>query len=136
MVLDETMQEVSFMKYLGGFSVNRNSRQVMESLNYASELLNDPGNLVLIFPQGKLYSNFVDEVKFEKGLFKIASLAKGSFQYVFAAAFIEHFEHKKPSVYIGLETYGQHELESAEKLEAAYQQHYRLTKQQQTHIIV
>jgi hypothetical protein len=58
MVIEETVQKVSFFKYMGAFSVNKNSREMLASLNYAAELLNDPQNLVLIFPQGKLYSNF------------------------------------------------------------------------------
>ncbi len=135
MVLEETMREVTFFKYLGGFSVTKNSRQVVESLQYAAGLLNDPDNLVVIFPQGKLYSNFVDSVNFEKGLFKIIEMATADFQYLFAAAFTENFDKKKPSVNIGFKVMQQDEV-LVNNLQTAYQQHYDQTRQRQTRIIV
>jgi hypothetical protein len=67
-------------------------------------LLNDPENLVLIFPQGKLFSNFIDEVSFEKGLVKILQGVTGKFQTVYAATFIEGLQYKKPSVNVYLAT--------------------------------
>src|SRR4051812_2721134 len=49
MVIEETMQRVFFFKYMGAFSINKNSREMLDSLHYAAELLNNPENLVLIF---------------------------------------------------------------------------------------
>jgi hypothetical protein len=135
MVLDETIQKAGFMKYFGAFPIKKNSKQVIASLNYAAQLLDDPDNMVVIFPQGKLYSNFVDEVKFEKGLSKIIT-SQANFQYVLAATFIENFEHKKPSVYIGLKTMDKNEIDGLIQLQTAYQQHYQSTKLQQTRITV
>src|SRR5438128_1975010 len=57
MVREDTTIQLKYLKYGGAFSVNKNSRDMLQSLDYAAELLNDPQNLVLIFPQGKLYSN-------------------------------------------------------------------------------
>lgn len=135
MVLEETMHQVKFFKYLGAFSVARNSKQVVESLQYAAELLNHPGNLVVIFPQGKLYSNFVESVTFEKGLFKITEMATTDFQYLFAAAFTENFDQKKSSVNIGFKVMQRHEV-LINNLHTAYQQHYHQTRQRQTQIVV
>jgi len=135
MVLEETMREVTFFRYLGGFSVTKNSRQVVESLQYAAELLSDPDNLVVIFPQGKLYSNFVESVTFEKGLLKITEMATADFQYLFAAAFTENFDHKKPSVNVGFKVMQQDEV-LVNNLQKAYQQHYDQVKQRQTQITV
>ena len=80
MVLEETMKKQIFLKYIGSFSVNRNSRQAVASINYAAELLQNPQNLVLIFPQGALHSNFVSDVKFEQGIIKIIQKASNQFQ--------------------------------------------------------
>jgi len=135
MVLEETMREVKFFKYLGGFSVTKNSREVVESLQYAADLLNDPDNLVVIFPQGKLYSNFVESVNFEKGLFKITEMATADFQYLFAAAFTENFDQKKPSVSIGFKVMQRDDV-SGDNLQNAYQQHYDQTRQRHTQLIV
>ncbi|WP_454804097.1 lysophospholipid acyltransferase family protein [Mucilaginibacter phyllosphaerae] len=134
MVIEETVQKVSFFKYMGAFSVSKNSRQMLASLDYAADLLCDPQNLVLIFPQGKLYSNFTGEVNFEKGLFKIMQKAAGKYQTVMAATFIEYLQYKKPtaSVYLKADDM-QVDLES---IQDAYQQHYQHAKQQQTKIVV
>lgn len=134
MVIEETVQKVSFFKYMGAFSVSKNSRQMLTSLDYAADLLCDPQNLVLIFPQGKLYSNFTGEVNFEKGLFKIMQKAAGKYQTVMAATFIEYLQYKKPtaSVYLKADDM-QVDLEG---IQDAYQQHYQHAKQQQAKIVV
>lgn len=135
MVLEETMHKVSFFKYLGGFSVAKNSREMIESLDYAAELLSDPENMVVIFPQGKLYSNFVDNVSFGKGATHIAAKAKSNFQYVLAATFVENFEYKKPTANIYLKVLGVDAL-APDELPEQYQIHYKTAKQQQTSIVV
>jgi hypothetical protein len=107
----------------------------MESLDYAVKLLNDPQNLVLIFPQGKLYSNFVNNINFEKGIMKVINQARGKFQLVFAASFIQYFKHKKQSVtvYIKNEDYAG---KSFDELKSAYQLYYDLAKLEQTEIVI
>ncbi len=132
MVLEDTMHRVSFFKYLGGFSIAKNSKQMLESLTYTAGLLNDANNMVVIFPQGKLYSNFVDEVKFEKGVFKIIELATAEYDYIFAATFIENFEHKKPTVYINFKNCSKNIAKTPQLIEEKYQEFYRESKQKQT----
>jgi 1-acyl-sn-glycerol-3-phosphate acyltransferase len=137
MVREETVQKVSFFKYMGAFSVNKNTREILTSLDYAAKLLNDPENLVLIFPQGKLFSNFIDEVSFEKGLVKILQGVTGKFQTVYAATFIEGLQYKKPSVNVYLATAEAGKgHENIADLQQAYQQHYDGAKAQQTKIAV
>ncbi|MGN6179999.1 MAG: 1-acyl-sn-glycerol-3-phosphate acyltransferase, partial [Mucilaginibacter sp.] len=75
MILEESMHKYWPFKYAGAFSVKKGSRNVVESLNYAASLLDDPQNLVLIYPQGKLYSNFVTRVNFENGVMRIIEKA-------------------------------------------------------------
>jgi len=135
MVLEESMQKMSFLKYLGSFSVARNSRSVLESLDYAAELLCKADNLVVIFPQGKLYSNFVDDISFEKGASHIAAKTKANFQYVFAATFTENFEHKKPTAHIYLKAFSVNNIKPNE-IEQLYKQHYQTAKQQQNCIVI
>ncbi|MFA6249560.1 MAG: lysophospholipid acyltransferase family protein [Mucilaginibacter sp.] len=134
MVIEETVQKVSFFKYVGAFSVSKNSRDMLASLNYAVELLNDPENMVLIFPQGKLYSNFTNEVNFEKGLSKIMPAATGEFQTVMAATFIENLQYKKPTANVYLKAIN--EMNNMEEAQKLYQQHYDSAKQQQNKITV
>ena len=135
MVIADTMQKVSFFKYMGAFSVAKNSREILTSLDYAAELLNNPDNLVLIFPQGKLYSNFTDEVTFEKGLARIMQSAAGKYQTVLAATFIEGLQYKKPSVNVYL-AQADSSLTDINQIAQAYGQHYSRAKAQQTQIAI
>lgn len=137
MILEDTARQVSFFKYMGAFSVNKSSKDMMASLNYAATLLNDPQNMLLVFPQGKLYSNFTNEVIFQKGVMKIMSAAQHNFQLLFAATFIEHFKYKKPGVNVYLKTGGPDLVyHHIDELQAAYQEHYNSAKQQQTEIVL
>lgn len=134
MILEENAQKVSFLKYLGAFSVKKGSKDMVVSLNYAAALLNDPGNLVLIFPQGKIYSNFVDRVKFEKGAFKIMIKVKEKFSLVFAACFTENFQNKKPSLNIHLKLHKY--VTDMQNLEESYHDFYQHARAKQTAKII
>jgi hypothetical protein len=135
MVREDTTLHLKYVRYGGAFSINKKSREMLESLDYAAELLDDPQNLVLIFPQGKLYSNFVNEIVFEKGIMKVIQKADGKFQLLFSTTFIQYFKHKKQSVtvYLKQEEYAG---KSFEDIKNAYQKHYENTKLQQTEIVI
>ena len=135
MVQEGTTAPLHFLKYGGAFSVRKDSKGVIESLSYAAELLNAPHNLVLIFPQGKLYSNFVNDVHFEKGITRIMDQAKEKFQLVLAATFVQYLDRKKPTATVYLKTEPE-ELKSLEELQIAYQKHYDNAKLQQTEIVI
>ncbi|WP_114940197.1 lysophospholipid acyltransferase family protein [Mucilaginibacter endophyticus] len=133
MILEETARKERFLKYVGAFSVKKDSKSVLQSLDYAAALLADPANLVLMFPQGKLYANFVTNINFEKGVMRIIEKAAGNFQIIFASTFIQYFKHKKPTatVYLKSETEN-YAGKSIDKLQAAYQRHYEASKLLQT----
>jgi 1-acyl-sn-glycerol-3-phosphate acyltransferase len=126
MVLEDTMKKQWFFKYIGAFSVNKNNHHTIVSLNYAAQLLNDPQNIVLMFPQGKLSSNFINEVEFEKGVIKIMNDAKDNFQLIYAATFIENLQYKKPTANVYLTNNTNCTFESVKALNTSYQQHYNI----------
>ncbi len=135
MVLEESMHKYWPFKYGGIFSVRKGSRDAINSLNYAAELLTDPRNLVRIFPQGKLYSNFVTRVKFEKGVMRVIDKAESKFRLVFAAAFIQYFRSTKPTATVYLKNEDSDFAgKSILELQAAYQQFYDEKKLEQTEI--
>ena len=135
MILEETIIKHGFLKYVGSFSVSKTSRSMLETLKYAGNLLDDPENLLVIFPQGKLYSNFVDEVKFEKGLERIINYSSQNFDYVFAASFTEGFSEPKPAVFIYLKKQSAANFAGLTAVQSAYQKHYRQSKSVQIAIV-
>ena len=135
MILEETILEHAFLKYMGSFSVSKGSKSIIETLKYAGGLLNDPENLLLIFPQGKLFSNFVDDVVFEKGLSKIIAFGQQKFQTIFAASFTEYFSQPKPTTFIYLKNDETANFATLADVVSAYQKHYRQSKKVQSAIV-
>ena len=135
MVREDTTLHLKYVRYGGAFLINKKSRGMIESLDYAAKLLDNPQNLVLIFPQGKLYSNFVNEINFEKGIIKVIEKAEGKFQLLFATTFIQYFKQKKQSVTIYLKE-EEYTGKSLEDIKNAYQEHYENTKLMQTEIVI
>ena len=133
MILEETALKEAPLMYVGAFSVNRGSKDIVESLNFAAKLLDVPDNLVLIFPQGKLYSNMIEEVIFERGVMNIIKKAN-NFQLVFAATFIENFNNFKPVANVHLKPENSGDFKDIDTLQQAYRQHYMQARQQQLQI--
>ncbi|SEO33600.1 1-acyl-sn-glycerol-3-phosphate acyltransferase [Mucilaginibacter sp. OK283] len=131
MVEEKTVHMLHYLKFAGAFSINKKSRDIIESLDYAARLLDDPQNLVLIFPQGKLFSNYVEDVHFDKGVFRIMKKAYGKYQLVFASTFIQYFKHKKSTATVYLKS-DNNNYTSITALKEAYQQHYSSSKLLQT----
>jgi 1-acyl-sn-glycerol-3-phosphate acyltransferase len=125
MIMENTAKQIWFMKYLGAFSVLPHSRSVLRSLQFAGELLNKPTNLVLIFPQGKLHSSYINKLVFQKGLVKVIEASKKEFQFLFSASFTDYFAHKKPTLRIYLKTQQASNLATLAQIENAYNQHYQ-----------
>ena len=137
MVREDTTYKLHYLRYGGAFSINKNSRKMLESLDYAAKLLDDPQNLVLFFPQAKLYSNFVEDIHFEKGILKVIRQAEGKFQLIFASTFIQYYKHKKQSINVYLKNETENYAgKSIDELKDTYQQHYTASKKLQTEIVL
>jgi 1-acyl-sn-glycerol-3-phosphate acyltransferase len=102
MMQEDHLKKRMLLNLFGGFSINRSSREMIKSLQYAAGLLNDPENLVVVFPQGELISNHTTEIKVEKGIERLIKNIKGPCQIVYNCALIDYFESLKPSVYFHL----------------------------------
>lgn len=136
MVLEETAKKEGFLKYVGAFSIQKNAKSLIESLEFAGKLLDDPNNLVLIFPQGKLYSQHSKVVAFEKGVSRIINASKRNFSYVFATILIDYFDQRKPKLKVELQTWAQPEFASLQVIKNAYNKHYETALTQQAEITV
>lgn len=113
-----------FLKYLGAFAAEQKGKDVLETLIYAGKLLDDPENLVLVFPQGKSYSNYVRSVIFEKGVMQVINSSKKKFQIVFSATVIECFDKRKAALKTYLANWEAEEYMSLQLLKSEYNKHY------------
>ena len=122
MMQEDQLLRFRFFNYTGAFSVNRKSREVVESLHYAASLLEDPENMVLIYPQGKLQSLYSPQFIFEKGIERILQGREGEVQLLMSVNMIDYLAHRKPTLYIYLRDYGGSFRREA--LEEAYNRFY------------
>lgn len=135
MVNEATTYKLHYLQYGGAFSINQKSRDIVQSLEYAAKLLEEPNNLVLMFPQGKLFSNFVEDIRFEKGVLRVMQKAAGKFQLVFAATFIQFYKYRKQSINVFLKSEAaDYAVKNIGELKEAYQQHYNAAKKLQTEV--
>lgn len=100
MMLEEQLRKHWYFNYTGGYSVKKNSKSIMETLNYTSELLNVTSNMVFIFPQGKINSMHNHQIQFERGVDRIIKNCSREVQILFVANFIEYLSNSKPSLYM------------------------------------
>lgn len=102
MMQEDHLQNRKMLRYLGAYSMPKGSREMLASLNYTSELLNDSRNLVTLFPQGALRSNHMEKLGFEKGIGRVIEKTQNPCQVIYASILIDYFESIKPSAYIRL----------------------------------
>lgn len=102
MVLEDTIKRYWFFNKIGAFTINQNNpKDVIKSFNYASKLLNDKKNFVVIFPQGELQS-YSTNVKIKSGVLDLILRRNSNFHIMFLAMKIEFSSEKKPNVYFRL----------------------------------
>jgi 1-acyl-sn-glycerol-3-phosphate acyltransferase len=102
MMQEDHLRKRMLFNLFGGFSIEKGSRETIKSLWYAADLLNDPQNLVVVFPQGELISNHATEVTIERGIERLIKHIEGPCQIVYSCVLIDYFESLKPSAYIHL----------------------------------
>ncbi len=104
MMLEKELAKNKYFSKIGAFSIQKNTRNIIESIQYASQILRDPVNLLVFFPQGKLFSNHVSPIKFEKGIERVISNST-NLQIIFMVNLVDYYASKKPSLSINLKEY-------------------------------
>lgn len=99
MMLEEELRKNIFLKYAGGYSINKKSRTIVETIRYTQELLQNDLNMVLMFPQGRIESLYKDSIHFEKGIHSILEKAPQS-RILFIANFIDFCTNRKPTLFL------------------------------------
>jgi len=102
MSVKKQMEKNWWLKYSGSFSVDPGKRTVSESLDYAASLLNEPGNILIYYPQGNLESQYIRHIEFKDGIYEIVTRTKGNCQLIWSSNLLEYFESTKPSTYFNL----------------------------------
>ena len=131
MMQEDHIEKRKWLRYLGGFSIKKSSRESVKSLQYAAELLNNSPNSVVLFPQGALNSMHCEQIDLAKGYEYLIKNIKGDCQIIFAANVMDYFESFKPSLHISLLDCGTNHTIDFEKLPALINAHYTSAKKKQ-----
>ncbi|MBN2166155.1 MAG: lysophospholipid acyltransferase family protein [Marinilabiliaceae bacterium] len=105
MMLYEQLKKHWYFQYSGGYSIKKKSRNVVYSINYTIGLLSHKQNMVVMFPQGKIYSIYNPNINFEKGIERIVRNIESETQVLFVANLIDYFSDSKPNLYIYLKSH-------------------------------
>ncbi len=105
MMLEEQLRKNWFLNYAGGYSIPVSSKGKIESIHYTLELLKNPNNMVLIFPQGEIESMHKQHFSFKKGIAHILQRLTNEVQVIFLVNATDYHENVKPTVYSFLHEY-------------------------------
>lgn len=125
MSLKKQMEMNWWLRYLGSFSVEPGKLSVKESLAYAAEILSEPGNLLLFYPQGNLESCHIRTIQFQDGIAEIVPQIKGKCQLLWSSNIGEYFESLRPSVYFNMLDCGTSEDFDFERLQQQVNRHHK-----------
>lgn len=131
MMLKKQLQKNMFMRFFGGFSVSPGKASINESLDYAAQILNTPGNVLLMYPQGNLESLYIRKIIVKEGISEIITRVTGNCQLVWSSNFLEYFESFKPSVYFNMLNCGVTKDFEIERFTKQINQHHNLAMQNQ-----
>ena len=130
MMLEEQLRKHMFLNQCGVFSIKKNNRDFLDSLQYASGILSNPKNLVAIYPTGELLTQHQQIMQFQKGIDRIIAGETDHFEIVLAVFLVDYFGFARPEIRIYLENYsGDRTVEAIEK---AYHSFYQTCVTKQT----
>ncbi|MFN8670558.1 MAG: lysophospholipid acyltransferase family protein [Candidatus Sericytochromatia bacterium] len=134
MMLEKELEKRKVFSAIGAFSINPKSENTKESLDYTIQLLENANNLILLFPQGKIESNYLDEINFRKGIEYITNNSKQELQTIFSVNFIDYINKRKPTIYNYLKLLNLNNSNNLDFIQKEYNDYYQLVKQEQTKI--
>ncbi len=98
MMLEDQLKKYWFFKYLGAFSIDLEKKiSIKESIQYSQKLLNDVGNALVIYPQGKYEPYDKNPLEVKEGIKLIVNNNPTTLIYPLAFK-IEFSEEQKPFI--------------------------------------
>lgn len=125
MMLEKQLEQRRWLTRIGGFSIAPGTISLAESLDYTASLLDQPGNVVVMFPQANLESLHVRTIEVKPGVAEIMKRLKGKCQLIWSSNLIDYFESLKPSVYFHLLDCGTNENFNHDELVEKINKHHR-----------
>ncbi len=101
MMLESQLKQNKFFSRLGAFSINKSTPgHIRESISYAAKILQKPGSILCLFPQGELLPWGKRPVRYKKGLSLVTKKANCAYTVVLLAMKIEFLQQQRPEVFL------------------------------------
>ncbi|MFY7787211.1 MAG: 1-acyl-sn-glycerol-3-phosphate acyltransferase [Thermoflexibacteraceae bacterium] len=101
LMLEEQLRQNMILRTAGAFSINRQGRDMVKSLQYAAQLLENSQNLLTLYPQGRIESMHNAQPTFEKGWFRILHQNPPT-TVIYYVALTDYLANRKPNLNIHL----------------------------------
>ncbi|MHC1707057.1 MAG: lysophospholipid acyltransferase family protein [Bacteroidales bacterium] len=129
MMLEEQLKPRMFLNKAGAFSIDPGKRDMIESIEYSAEILRNPENILVMYPQGEIQSMHRQLFTFNPGITRIyrkfvQKAASPDLCLVFYTALPDYLSESRPSVNIYLKEFPSIYLNNTKQLEAAFQSFY------------
>jgi 1-acyl-sn-glycerol-3-phosphate acyltransferase len=132
MMLEEQLRTRGPLRYAGAYSIDRASaRGMVESLAYTAQLLQHPGNLALLFPQGIIESGSVARPAFQKGAWRVLEQLEAPVQVLCAISRTDYFAARRPTLTLYMSEIPEAERATFPQLRDAFQRAYAHALEQQ-----
>ncbi|HKK66917.1 MAG TPA: lysophospholipid acyltransferase family protein [Bacteroidales bacterium] len=130
MMLENQLQKHWYFQYSGAYSVRKNSRSLLESLDYTTDLLEEKQTMAFMFPQGKIHSMHQHSIHFEKGIERILRNCPSETQVIFSVNMVDYFSDAKPHLSMSIQQHKAGDFQTT-SVERAYQTFYNQVMNQQ-----
>lgn len=101
LMLEEQLKRYWFFQKVGAFSINpQNPKSIKTTFKYISEVLSDPKNVLLFYPQGEIEDYVKRPLKVKEGLKTILNLTQAKVNILPAAFKIKYGNTKKPDLLV------------------------------------
>ncbi|RYG08956.1 MAG: glycerol acyltransferase [Chitinophagaceae bacterium] len=127
LVTSSDYEQNNYLKYFGAFAPEGKGKDLLNTLHYAGHLLDDPKNMVVLFPQGKMRSSHIANINFEKGVLQLINASKKKFQLVFSVILTDYQHYRKPRAEAYLTRWEAEEYVSLQLLKSEYNKHYDIS---------
>ena len=104
LMLEKELSKRKFFSRVGAYSIRKNSKEILQSIEFTSKILENHGNVVVVFPQGKLGSQHHWNIVFEKGIERIMKKSENTC-LLFVVCLTDYYAHRKPTVTFHLKEY-------------------------------
>ncbi len=126
MIYENGLKEHPYFVHVGGYSIGNTPRDIKASFDYTIELLENPNNMVLIFPQAGFDSQYTDFVKFGRGLsWLMKEVNPAKTEILHTVLSFEYFHSLKPSAAIYTKLSELSDFTDIQKLSDEYNAFYK-----------